>query len=39
MKTVGVVATALGMLVLAGATLLVVRAIPEMRRYMKISSM
>jgi hypothetical protein len=39
MKSVGVLATALGMALVAGAAVLVIRSIPEIRRYMKISSM
>ena len=39
MRTIGVVATALSMLVLVGGTVLFLRSIPEIRRYLHIRSM
>jgi hypothetical protein len=39
MKSMGVVATGIGMVLLAGAAFLFIRSIPEIRRYIKISSM
>jgi Ca2+/Na+ antiporter len=39
MKTIGMLATVVGMVTIAAGTLIFVRSIPEIRRYLKIRNM
>jgi hypothetical protein len=39
MKTIGMLSTVVGSVVLAGGVLLFVRSLPELRRYLKVRNM